>query len=112
MMTVMPATARGPLVGAVMDRLSEWLGVERYAITMVPQVLGVARGLSAWMEDHGVGVDALTVGILDAFEAEYGPGVSGHVIVGLRMPALRRFLIEGGYLALRRSGWVEGVRVS
>lgn len=97
-MTVMPATARGPLAGDVMERLSVWLADERYARTMVPQVLGVARGLSAWMEDHGVGVHALTVGVLDSFEAEYGPGASGHVIVGMRMPTLRRFLIEVGYL--------------
>jgi len=98
-MTVMPATARGPLAGTVMERLSAWLAAERYAGTMVPQVLGVARGLSAWMDDHDVALNALTLGVLDAFEAGYGPGVSGHVIVGVRMPALRRFLIEAGYLA-------------
>lgn len=95
----MPATTRGPLAGAVMERLSAWLAVERYALTMVPQVLGVTRGLSAWMDDHDVALHALTVGVLDAFEAGYGPRVPGHVIVGMRMPALRRFLVEAGYLA-------------
>ncbi|WP_307053695.1 tyrosine-type recombinase/integrase [Arthrobacter bambusae] len=98
-MTVMPATARGPLAGKVMERLSAWLAAERYASTMVPQVLGVARGLSAWMEDHDVTLEALTVPVLDAFEAGYGPGVAGHVLVRLRLPALRRFLIEAGHLA-------------
>jgi site-specific recombinase XerC len=98
-MTVMPAAARGPLAGTVMERLSAWLAAERYASTMVPQVLGVTRGLSAWMDDHDVTLHALTLRVLDAFEAGYGPGVSGHVIVGMRMPALRRFLIEAGYLA-------------
>jgi site-specific recombinase XerC len=97
-MTVMPAAVRGPLAGTVMERLSAWLASERYASTMVPQVLGVARGLSAWMDDHDVALRALTVGVLEAFEARYGPGVPGHVIVRVRIPALRRFLIESGYL--------------
>lgn len=97
-MTVMPAVARGPLAGRVMKRLSVWLASERYARTMVPQILGVARGLSAWMDDHDVALKGLSVGDLEAFEACYGPRVPGHVIVRVRMPALRRFLIESGYL--------------
>lgn len=95
----MPATARGPLAGTVMGRLSAWLAAEGYADTMVPQVLGVARGLSAWMDDHDVALQALTVGELEAFEAGYGPGVAGHVIVRMRVPAVRRFLVETGLLA-------------
>jgi site-specific recombinase XerC len=97
-MTVMPVLARGPLAGTVMKRLSAWLAVEQYASTMVPQVLGVARGLSAWMDDHDVALKGLSVGDLGAFEACYGPGVAGHVIVRMRVPALRRFLFEAGYL--------------
>lgn len=95
---VMPAAARGPLAGSVLERLSAWLAAERYAPTMVPQVLGVARGLSVWMDDHDVALDGLTVGVLDAFAADHGPGVPGHVIVRMRMSALRRFLIETGHL--------------
>lgn len=98
MMTVMPATARGPLAGTVMERLAFWLGVEGYAPTMVPQILGVARGLSAWMDDRQIGIDGLSAGVLESFEAAYPTGVAGHQIVRMRMPALRRFLIEAGYL--------------
>lgn len=91
---VMPATARGPLAGVVIERLAAWLAAEGYTDTMVPQVLGVARGLSAWMADHGIGLRALTVGELTAFQAGYGLGVPGHVIVMARVPVVRRFLVE------------------
>lgn len=98
MMTVMPVAARGPLAGAVMDRLAAWLAAEGYAQTMTPQILGVARGLSAWMADQHVGLGALSVGVLEGFEATYPPGVPGHQLVRMRLPALRRFLIETGHL--------------
>src|SRR6476661_9301194 len=98
MKTVMPATGRGPLAGAVMEQLSAWLATERYARSMVPQILGVTRGLSAWMDDHDIALQALTVGVLDSFEAAYGRTVPGHTLVATRMPPLRRFLTETGYL--------------
>lgn len=65
---------------------------------MVAQVLGVARGLSSWMADHEVSVKTLSVEVLEGFEADYGPGVAGHVIVKQRVPAVRRFLVEAGHL--------------
>lgn len=99
MIAVMPVVPRGPLAGMVLERLSAWLAAERYAAGTASQIRGVARGLSAWMEDHDVGLGSLTVGVLDAFETEYGPGVAGHVIVGARLAALRRFLIETDCLA-------------
>jgi site-specific recombinase XerC len=82
-----------------MERLSAWLAGERYAATTVPQVLGVARGLSAWMNDHEIALPSLTAVALDAFAAEYGPGVAGHALVGQRVSVVRRFLFESGYLA-------------
>jgi site-specific recombinase XerC len=97
-MTVMPVAACGPLAGAVMDRLAAWIAAEGYAQTMAPQILGVARGLSAWMADQHVGLDALSVGVLEEFEAAYPPGAPGHQLVRMRLPALRRFLIETGHL--------------
>jgi hypothetical protein len=60
MMTVMPVAVRGPLAGVVMDRLAAWLAAEGYAQTMVPQILGVARGLSAWMDDQRLWLDGLS----------------------------------------------------
>jgi site-specific recombinase XerC len=96
--TVMPAVARGPLAGNVMEELSAWLGAEGYSSTMVPQVLGVARGLSAWMDDHDIGLQELGLRELKALEAAYGPGVAGHVIVRMRVPVVRRFLVETGRL--------------
>ncbi|MGC0145026.1 tyrosine-type recombinase/integrase [Pseudactinotalea sp. Z1732] len=95
---VMPVVARGPLEGVVMEQLAAWLAAERYSRTMVPQVLGVARGLSAWMDDHDVSLAALSLDVLEAFQAKYAPGVPGHVIVKVRSPAVRRFLVECGYL--------------
>lgn len=97
-MTVMPTAARGPLAGTVMDRLAAWIATEGYAPTMAPQILGVGRGLSAWMDDQDVGLDALSVGVLDEFEAAYPPGAPGHQLVRMRVPALRRFLVETGHL--------------
>lgn len=97
-MTVMPAVARGPLAGVVMDRLAAWIVAEGYAPTMVPQILGVARGLSAWMDDQHVRLDVLSGGVFEDFESAYPPGVPGHLIVRMRVPALRRFLVETGYL--------------
>jgi len=118
--TVMPATARGPLAGTVVERLAAWLAAEGYADTMVPQVMAVARGLSAWMDDHEVALQALTVGDLEAFEAGYGPGFAGHVIVRTRVPAVRRFLLEAGILTgavpsrrrARRPGAGASIQVS
>lgn len=98
MVRVMPAVVRGPLAAAVMERLAAWLVVEQYSVTMVPQILAVARGLSAWMDDHDVGLRGLTVEVLEGFGAGYAFGVPGHVIVGMRIPVVRRFLIEAGYL--------------
>lgn len=95
-MTVMPVSACGPLAGVVMDRLAAWIAAEGYAQTMVPQILGVARGLSAWMDDQHVGLDALSVGVLEEFEAAYPPGAPGHQLVRMRVPALRRFLVGTG----------------
>jgi site-specific recombinase XerC len=98
MMTVMPVAARGPLAGVVVDRLTAWIVAEGYAQTMVPQILGVARGLSAWMDDQHLGLDVLSGGVLEDFESAYPPGVPGHRMVRMRMPALRRFLVEAGHL--------------
>lgn len=97
-MTVMPAVARGPLAGVVMDRLAAWIVAEGYAQTMVPQILGVARGLSAWMDGQHVRLDVLSGGVFEDFESAYPPGVPGHLIVRKRVLALRRFLVETGYL--------------
>lgn len=102
------------------ERLSAWLATEGYADTMVPQVLGVARGLSAWMDDHDVALQALTVNELEAFEAGFGREVAGHVVVMARVPTVRRFLVETGLLAgglptrkqARRPGGGPSIQVS
>lgn len=97
-MKTMPDVARGPLAESVLEQLSEWLATERYAATMVPQVLAVARGLSAWMEDHDTSLQAINVDVLKVFQASYGREVPGHAIVKQRVPVVRRFLAESGYL--------------
>lgn len=97
-MTVMPVAACGPLAGAVMDRLAAWIAAEGYARTMVPQIMGVARGMSVWMDDQQIGLDALSVGVLEGFEAAYPSGAPGHQLVRMRVPAVRRFLVVTGYV--------------
>lgn len=99
MLPVMPVVARGPLAGAVMEQLSAWLRAERYSRTMAPQALGVARGLSAWLEDHDLSLQVLSLQVLEAFQADHAAGVPGHVIVRERVPVVRRFLIETEYLS-------------
>lgn len=99
MKAVMPVRARGPLAGVVMEQPSAWLEVERYAQTVVPQVLGVTRGLSAWMDDRGVALGDLTGALLDAFAQSYGVGVPGHALVKTRVSVLRRFFTETGILS-------------
>lgn len=98
MHTVMPVAARGPLAGAVIERLSSWLAKEKYARTVVPQVIAVARGLSAWLEDHDVDLNGLSTDVLGSFIAHYGAGIPGHALVTGRLPTLRRFLIESDHL--------------
>ncbi len=98
MIRVMPAVVSGPLSGAVMEQLSGWLADERYAMTTAAQILAVARGLSTWMDENGIGMPGLSNDSLDSFRDDHGPGVAGHVLVAMRVPALRRFLIETGYL--------------
>lgn len=96
--TVMPVERRGPFEPFVFDELNGWLSREGYAPSMVPQVMGVARALSVWMADHHFGVGDVCCALLEDFQSRYGPGVAGHSIVAMRMSALRRFLIEAGYL--------------
>lgn len=97
MKRIMPLTARGPLTVTI-NELSSWMTSEGYARTMVSQILGVARGLSAWMDDHNLATADLTPNVLDDFQTHYGPGAPGHTIVTTRIPALRRFFTESGLL--------------
>ncbi|GAB93754.1 tyrosine-type recombinase/integrase [Gordonia rhizosphera] len=53
------------------------------------------------MDDHDIALKVLTANIIDAFGAEYGPGVAGHTLVSERLPTVRRFLRDAGYLAGR-----------
>src|SRR5699024_4889391 len=94
---IRPTTMRGPL-SATLDKLTDWLAHEGYSRTMTPQLLGVARAFSAWMDDHDVSVNDLSTSTMDAFSTHYGPGIPGHAIVSQRLPALRRFLTETGLL--------------
>lgn len=94
----MPATATGPLAGTVLKDLAAWLAAEHYAKTMVGQVMAVGRGLDAWMANHSIDVDDLRLATLEAFAASHGPGIPGYVIVSMRVPTLRRFLTQSGYI--------------
>lgn len=97
MKRIMPLSARGPLTMTI-DELSSWMISQGYARTMVPQVMGVARGLSAWMDDHNLTTTDLTPSVLNDFQTHYGPTTPGHTIVTIRLPVLRRFFIESRLL--------------
>ncbi|MGO1543269.1 MAG: tyrosine-type recombinase/integrase [Gulosibacter sp.] len=98
METIMPTMMRGPLSGVVHDQLTTWLATEHYRPAMVAQILSVARGLSTWMVDHNLSLPAMTTTVFEAFANDYGPGTPGHALVQQRRSALRRFLVEAGYL--------------
>lgn len=98
MKRILPATMRGPL-SAVLDDLTAWVAHEGYSRTMTSQLLGVVRAFSAWMDDHDVSGNDLSMGTMSAFSTHYGKGIPGHAIVSQRLPALRRFLTETGVLS-------------
>jgi site-specific recombinase XerD len=99
MKQILPAIMRGPL-SATLDELTAWVAYEGYSRTTTPQILGVARAFSAWMDDHDVSITDLSTNTMDAFSAHYAPGTPGHTIVSQRLPALRRFLTETGVLPI------------
>lgn len=71
---------------------------ESYPRTLVLQVLGVARRLSAWVEDHNLTTTNLAPSVLNYFQTDYGPATPGHTIATVRLPVLRRFFIESRLL--------------
>lgn len=85
--------ARGPLADAAAD-LREWLTVQRYSPRTIPQVVNVALWLSAWMDEHGVALDAVDDGVLDQFMAGFVPGTPGRATVMGRLPVVRRYLLD------------------
>lgn len=97
MKQILPATMRGPL-STMLDDLTDWLAREGYSRTMTPQIVGVARAFSAWMNDHDISVNDLSTSTMDAFSTHYGQGIPGHTIVSQRLPALHRFLTENRIL--------------
>ena len=94
MRPVHPGAPRGPLADAVVADLREWLTVQGYSPGTIRQVVSVALWLSAWMDDHGVGLEALDGGLLDLFAAGFVPGTPGRSMAVGRIPVVRRFLLE------------------
>ena len=94
MRPVHPGAPRGPLAGAVVADLREWLTVQGYSPGTIPQVVSVALWLSAWMDDHEVALGALDGGLLDLFAAGFVRGTPGRSMAIGRMPVVRRFLLE------------------
>ena len=92
MRPVHPGAPRGPLADAVVADLREWLTVQRYSPGTIPQVVSVALWLSAWMDDQGLGLEALDGGLLDQFAAGFVPGTAGRAMAMGRIPVVRRFL--------------------
>jgi hypothetical protein len=90
---VHPGAPRGPLAGAVVADLREWLTAQRYSPGTIPQVVSVALWLSAWMDDQGFGLEAVDDGLLDQFAAGFVPGTPGRAMAMGRIPVVRRFLL-------------------
>ena len=94
MRPVHPGVPRGPLADAVVADLREWLTVQRYSPGTIPQVVSVALWLSAWMDDQGLGLEALDGGLLDQFAAGFVPGTAGRTMASGRIPVIRRFFLR------------------
>jgi hypothetical protein len=80
---VHPGAPRGPLADVVAD-LREWLTVQGYSPGTIPQVVSVVLWLSAWMDDHGVGLELVR-------PHRYGYGIcppAALVVDRLRPPSL------------------------
>jgi hypothetical protein len=90
---VHPGAPRGPLADAVVADLRGWLTVQRYSSGTIPQVVSVALWLSAWMDDQGLGLEALDGELLDQFAAGFVPGTAGRTMAMGRIPVVRRFLL-------------------
>jgi site-specific recombinase XerC len=86
--------ARGPLADAAVADLRDWLTDQQYSPRTIPQVVNVALWLSAWMDDHGVALDAVDDGLLDQFMAGFVPGTPGRATVLGRLPIVRRYLLD------------------
>lgn len=94
MRSVHSGPARGPLADSAVAALREWLTVQRYSPGTIPQVVNVALWLSAWMDDHGVALDAVDDAVLDLFMAGFVPGTPGRATVRGRLPVVRRYLLD------------------
>ena len=94
MRPVHPGAPRGPLADAVVADLRAWLTVQRYSPATISQVVTVALWLSAWMDDHAVGLDALDGGLLDLFAAGFVRGSPGHAMATCRISVVRRFFLD------------------
>jgi site-specific recombinase XerC len=94
MRPVHPETPRGPLADAVAADLREWLAVQGYSTGTIGQVVTVTLWLSAWMDDHGAGLDALDGGLLDQFASGFVPGTPGRAMAACRIPVIRRFFLD------------------
>ena len=68
--------------------------VQGYSPGTISQVISVALSLSAWMDDHGVELEALDGGLLDLFAAGFVPGTPGRSMAIGRISVLRRFLLD------------------
>lgn len=95
MRPVHPGPPRGPLADVTGD-LRKWLSAQEYAPGTIPQVVSVTLWLSAWMDDHGAGLEDLDDGLLDRFAAGFVPGTPGRSTALGRIPAVRRFLLAPG----------------
>jgi hypothetical protein len=60
----------------------------------ISQVVTVALWLSAWMDDHAVGLEALDGELLDQFAAGFIPGTPGRAMATCRISVIRRFFLD------------------
>jgi site-specific recombinase XerC len=78
--------------------------VQGYSPGTISQVVSVVLWLSAWMDDHGVGLEALDGGLLDLFAAGFVPGTPGRSMAIGRISVVRRFLLEPRSQSRRAAG--------
>ncbi len=88
----------GPLVPVVLDECRTWLLGQGYSRNSSAGVVNLAARLSLWMQGAGVGVGSIDENLLARFVTAENSREFVCVTVKSSMSAMRRFLIDAGYL--------------
>lgn len=95
-----PRVPVGPLAPVVLDECRKSLSERGYSRQSAAGIVNLAARLSLWMHGAGVGVGAIGEDLLARFVAAENSREFVCVTVKSSMGAMRRFLIDAGYLTV------------